>query len=264
MKKGCKDVEKIKKYGKVLYFNSPIYYLKYLNSVVVISSHIDNFIHKPFGRKQYLLSPFIKRKFVFLQHGVIQKDLSGWLNKSKKNISLFITSSALEYNSILSCDYLYDKSIVKLTGLPRYDNLLKDDVKEENLIALMPTWRSNLVGSIITGTQNRQYNPAFKKSDYFNFYNGLINDEKVLKLLKKHKYKILFCLHPSLKAQLKDFEKNDFVDIVFYPNYSQIFKKSKFMITDYSSVFFDFAYLKKPILYYYLQEIKSLPINTLT
>ena len=33
-------------------------------------------------------------------------------------------------------------------------------------------------------------------------------------------------------------------------NYTDTFNKSSLLITDYSSVFFDFAYLKKPVIYY--------------
>ena len=52
-----------------------------------------------------------------------------------------------------------------------------------------------------------------------------------------------------MKGQYNDFEGNEYTKMVLYPEYQEVFKKSKFMITDYSSVFFDFAYLKKPILY---------------
>ena len=31
--------------------------------------------------------------FVFLQHGVVQDDLSGWLNKYQKNVRIFVTSA---------------------------------------------------------------------------------------------------------------------------------------------------------------------------
>jgi len=144
---------------------------------------------------------------------------------------------------------MYNEEVVKLTGLPRYDNLYNNDQKLENIIALMPTWRGSLAGGIVVGTQNRKYNPKFKESDYYKFYNSIINDKKLLKILKEEKYKILFCIHPSLKAQIKDFNANEFVEIKTLVNYPEIFKKSKIMITDYSSVFFDFAYLKKPIIY---------------
>lgn len=249
LRKNSKDFSRMSEVGKVLKFNSILYYLKYLNSEVVISSHVDTFIHKPYGRKQIYLNAFCNRKFVFLQHGVTKEDISSWLGKFNKNLDLFICTGKGEYDSLLNKSYMYNKDIIKLTGLPRYDNLYNNDGNEENLIALMPTWRSSLVGDPVPGSQDRGYNKEFKNTDYYKFYNGLINDKRILKILKEKKYKILFCLHPSLKGQFKDFKGNDYVDMTFYVDYPSVFKKAKFMITDYSSVFFDFAYLKKPILY---------------
>lgn len=249
LKKNSDDYGRMEKVGNVIKFHSVNYYLKYMNSELISSSHIDNFIHKPFGRKQIYLNLFLKRKYVFLQHGIIHGDLSSWLYKYNKYMDLFICSANNEYQGILNEDYMYDKDIVKLTGLPRYDNLLENNAKQENLIAFMPTWRSSLVGSIVTGTQYREYNDKFIETEYYKFYNSLINDERLLSVLNKKKYKIIFCLHPSLKNQLKDFKENKYVTITGKVDYSDIFKRAKLMLTDYSSVFFDFAFLKKPIIY---------------
>lgn len=249
LRKNSVDVKRISKYGKVIYFKTINYYLKYLNSEFVISSHIDNYIHKPYGKKQIYVNPFLDRKFVFLQHGVTKEDISGWLYKYGRYMDLFICSAQIEYDSIINGCYQYDSDTVKLTGMARYDNLKNNDIPEENIVALMPTWRSTIVGSIITGTQGRNYNPKFKETEYYKFYNGIINDKRIIECLKRNHYKILFCVHPSLKAQMKDFEANEYVQMTVYADYPTIFKKSKLMVTDYSSVFFDFAYLKKPIIY---------------
>ncbi len=249
LSKDSKDIKRIEKYGKVIKFNTLSFYLKYLNSEAVISSHLDDYIYRPFRRRQIFLNNILDRKYVFLQHGITQQNLSGWLSKYNNKIDLFICSAENEYKSILIPDYMYNKDVVKLTGFCRYDNLLKNDIKEENIIALMPTWRTNLVGDVVVGTQNRGFNSNFKQSNYFKFYNSLINDKRLQRVLKKHDFKILFCVHPSLKGQYNDFEGNEYTKMALYPEYQEVFKKSKFMITDYSSVFFDFAYLKKPILY---------------
>lgn len=250
LKKNSKDIDRMSKVGKVINFKTINYYLKYMNSEFVISSHIDSYIHKPFGTKEIYVNPFVDRKFVFLQHGIIKENLSSWLSGYYKDMSLFICSAKDEYNSVVNGDYLFDENTVKLTGLARYDNLVNSNKTPENIIALMPTWRSTLVGSIINGTQDRKYNPKFKETEYYKFYNGLINDERVIKCLKDNNYKILFCVHPSFKGQLKDFTVNsDYVEKTVYVDYPSVFKKSKLLITDYSSVYFDFAYLKKPVIY---------------
>lgn len=250
LKKNSKDIERISKIGKVIKFKTMNYYLKYINSEFVISSHIDSFIHKPFGTKEIYINPFMDRKFVFLQHGIIKENLSGWLSNYSKDMTLFICSAQAEYDSVVNGGYLFDEDTVKLTGLARYDNLVNNKQEPENIIALMPTWRSTLVGEIISGTQDRKYNPKFKETEYFKFYNGLINDKRVIDCLKKNNYKILFCVHPSFKGQLKDFDvNNDYVEKTVYVNYPEVFKKAKLLITDYSSVYFDFAYLKKPVIY---------------
>ena len=119
----------------------------------------------------------------------------------------------------------------------------------------MPTWRNKLVSEMDLNTGLRKYNPNFKNTDYFKFYNNLINHPKLLKALKKFNYKIKFIPHPIMIPQLKDFTTNDYV--FFEKNsidYTKEFQENKLLITDYSSVFFDFAYLKKPIIYTQFDE----------
>ena len=249
LSKNSKDLERLRSIGKVVYFGSLKFYLLYLNCEFMISSHADSLVTSPFGWKQMYFSNINDRKFVFLQHGVTVGDLSGWLKKSNKNISLLTSCSIKEYDSFLNGNYMYDEKVIKLTGFARIDKLKENNVKLQNLILLSPTWRHNLVGKCLPGTQLREYNVNFKNSEYFKFYSSLINNKKLLKSLKKNNYKILFCLHPSFKSQINDFKSNDLVEIKTLVDYSYLFKSAKLLITDYSSVAFDFAYLKKPVIY---------------
>lgn len=249
--KKCPNYSEIKKKGKVIAYNSFKHKLFFLLSPYIISSHADDYVINPFMKRWYFLSNFYDYKYVFLQHGITKDNQTAWLNKNNKNISLFITAIKEEYKSILSEDYRYNDKEVKLTGFPRYDLLVDTSSKErQKTILIAPTWRRNLVNDFnIKEGITRSYNENFKKSDYYNFYNSLINNNKLLELAKKNNLKIKFVLHPAALQQSKDFKSSKFVNIKETITYKTEFEKDVLLITDYSSVFFDFAYLKKPIIY---------------
>lgn len=251
IKKDCDDYKKMKKFGKVLCFGTIRYKLKFLLSSKIISSQANEFVLNPFDKKEKYLRDLYKFKFVFLQHGIIKDDLSKWLQKYNKNIKLFVTSAKNEYDSIVNGDYYYTENEVKLTGLPRYDKLVNEKKKQ---IVILPTHRRNLVEWNISNKQDRAYNPYFKDSEFYKFYNNLINDQNILDTLKKNDYKLVFALHPLLKEQIEDFKLSenakDSVKLIKDEiNYKKLFGENALLITDYSSVVFDFTYLRKPVIY---------------
>ena len=247
------DYERIKKIGKVLDPNSIKYKLIFNNADVVASAHAENYIFNPLGRSGAYVRDQYYFKFIFLQHGITKDDLSPWLNINTKRIDMFVTACTKEYNSILEGNYNYGKDIVKLTGFSRFDNLLKmkKKTKLKNKIMFSLTWRSSLSVGINKENGERIYNPEFKNSDYYKFINRVFNDKKLLKVLDEKGYKIRFIPHPNVMPQIKDFDLNDFIEIETKNiNYQKEFCENKLLVTDYSSVFFDFAYLKKPVIYY--------------
>ena len=245
--KNASDFKRMNKICQVISYDSFKAKLLALHANFIISSHADYYVTNPFGKKQDYYQNITKFKYVFLQHGVTQNDVSSWLNRYNKNMALFITSSKLEYDSILNGQYYYNENQVKLTGMPRLDYLdNKDEIKQ---ILIMPTWRSSITGSLKeNGT--RRYNPEFVNSEFYNNYNKLITHPMLLKVLEEYGYKIKFCLHPAMEQQAKDFTSSEAVQVVKRCNYNEEFCKSKLLITDVSSVAFDFAYLKKSILYF--------------
>ena len=240
------DYKKIKKIGNVLSYNSFRYKLYFLLSSKIISSQADRWVINAFGDDEIYLRDLYKFKFIFLQHGITKDDISSWLHKLNKNISLFVTAANKEYESISNGTYGYSESEVKLTGFPRYDAL--EDRKQKKIV-FMPTWRKKLCGDQNKVTGEIKYNKGFKKTQYFEFFNNLINDERILETLEKKGYKAEFCIHPCLEKQVNDFKENRLIEVKENIDYQGTFSESSLLITDYSSVAFDFAYLKKPIIY---------------
>ncbi|MBQ7385658.1 MAG: CDP-glycerol glycerophosphotransferase family protein [Ruminococcus sp.] len=81
-----------------------------------------------------------------------------------------------------------------------------------------------------------------------------MNDKKLIECAKKNGYGITYLLHPAMSPQLEDFTQNGFVEIVPAAgdmSYEKILTEASLMVTDYSGVQFDFAYMRKPIVYYH-------------
>ena len=258
LSKDSVDYERMKEIGEVLDPNSNKYKLLFHSADYVVSSHAENYIFNPLGTQGKFIQDQYYFKFIFLQHGIIKNDLSSWLNVNSKKMDMFVTTIEPEYKSIVEGKYLYGPNVVKLTGLPRYDSLLEKqkETKQKNTIMLSLTWRTSLVSEIDQKTGKRLYNEKFKESKYFKFLYNLMTDKNIHKVLKEKGYKIRFIPHPNVLGQLQDFPKNEFVEIEENSiNYQAEFCSSKLLITDYSSIVFDYAFLKKPIIYY--QEDKE-------
>ena len=114
----------------------------------------------------------------------------------------------------------------------------------------MPTWRRYLMDKWDDKKDVWTFVPDFEESDFYRFYNSLINDERLINAAKKNGYKIQFFPHPTISAKLDSFDKNEVVTFLKKGTpYKDVFANSSLIITDYSSAAFDFSYLRKPMIY---------------
>lgn len=243
--KNCCDYQKVKRYGNIIQFKSFKHWLYYLSAKYNISNQKNGnpnqvffyFIHVSLG---------LYKNRVFLQHG-ITKDNSLWLYYKNTKFKYFICGAKKEYDYIKE-KFGYPDGNVIYTGFPRFDNLYNNNVNKKQIL-IMPTWR-NWLGREMNSF-GQQFN--FLNTDYFKNWNGLLTDSEFIKYIEDNNYIVYFYPHLNMQKFLNSF-RTDSSNIKILDNslydIQDLLKDSQLLITDYSSVYMDFAYMKKPIIYF--------------
>lgn len=228
--------------------------LQFLHAKMIFGTHVNVGGLCGFERKRSRYIQDLPRySCACIQHGLSVQDLSQTANRMYDNNVKYYCASRYEIENLRQKEYGYaDKDLV-LTGIPRYDGLVSDDQKQ---ILITPTWRKNLALLPEIGSM-RPYNPAFKESAYFQIYDQLLKDKRLIETAHRTGYRLIYLLHPVFSSQRKDFEEREGVTILTAGeiSYEQLLTESSVMVTDYSGVQFDFAYMRKPIVYYHRSEI---------
>jgi len=138
-------------------------------------------------------------------------------------------------------------SRVLVSGLSRHDTLLeqaKKITKDKNNILIFPTWRDEL---------SKTNESDFEASNFYKCYADLLKDKNLHKILEKYNFKIKFVLHNEMAKYQKSFTKLSTKHIIISENNNirDLILTSKYLITDYSSLSWEFNLLKKPVLFYH-------------
>lgn len=239
------DYDKVKTSGKCISYKSLKHWLVFIGSKVRLSTHLYSY-----APEKYLGAFFMKKKKakgidVFLQHGVTHNWQDCFLKKNNTS-DLIICAARPEYDYLLK-EFDLGRDVLKLTGFPRYDTL-QNSKQKSNKILIMPTWRRWLA--------NLKFD-EFKSSEYFRRWHSLLQNNEFICFLKQGNLVCNFFLHPSFakyRSLFNDIDSNFINVIVDCKNIQNLFIDSRLLITDYSSVLFDYAYLRKPTIYYHFDE----------
>ena len=109
-----KDYARLKKkYGKsVIPFASFKHRFLYVFAKKFMQSQISPKTYNPFSSiNPKLMAGLTMGDVYFLQHGVNRYDMSSWMTKFDKNLSLILTVSDFDYNEFTQGNYNYDKEI---------------------------------------------------------------------------------------------------------------------------------------------------------
>ncbi len=250
--KKSSDYSKVKATGRTVRFGSIKHWILYFCSKHVITSQKNG---RPSAAICYVLEVYgiIKSKTVFLQHGItINK--GKWLFYENTKMRLFVCGAKPEYDFIRE-HFGYPEQNVEYLGFCRFDEYHSCSADKKQIL-LMPSWRE----WIATKTEySNKYEDTgdFTKTEYYQKYQELINSPKLKAFLEENDLQLYFYPHRNMQKYIGHFStSSDKIHIVSNKNSQirELLTKSALMITDYSSVALDFAYMKKPVIYYQFDE----------
>ncbi|WP_415708199.1 CDP-glycerol glycerophosphotransferase family protein [Jeotgalicoccus halotolerans] len=240
------DYEKIKSDPHVLPFGSDKHFEVALKAGVLLGTHdLENLLpYKP-ARGFFNYEDTVR---VFLQHGVLGRKRVEYHKKYYDlPFDLFIVSSDPEKYDVVMRKLCYDEEDVAVTGLARFDSLPRGNKTKD--ILLMPTWRDWI-----------NTDEAFLTSQYFHNYNGLIHNERLIKILEDNDVQLNFYPHYRAQMYFNDEILNPSSNIKFIQlgtrTVQELLIDHSLLITDYSSVSFDFTLMNKPVIYYHFDVRK--------
>jgi len=233
------DYRNVEPLGHVLAYRSKEHIRAALTAERILGSHHPDFAY-PLRTRRFRHA--VRATRVFLQHGVMG---TKWMvpnygkGSSAFETDLFLVSSEREKQYIVS-DFGYDPGEVAVTGLSRFDSLFTPDVTARRQILVMPTWRDWLMD-----TEN------YLASEYHQRWSQFLHDPRLHDIADRHDLEVVFCLHPNMARFMHLFAdmpvrviSQGEVDVQY------LLKQSAMLVTDYSSVAFDFSFLHRPVAYY--------------
>lgn len=231
------DYEMIKDFKFVVTKFSLKYYWLIYNANSFISSDAPLHLNIIRSNNKFLRRSLLKKKFVFLQHGVTylkahQKN-SAYRNEKEAEPDYMVAGSEKEKEVICEMLSIPEERIWN-TGLPIFDTIEYKHINNDSddVITIMLTWKPY---------EEHLYD--FRQSSY---YQSVIETYDMLsKYIDSNKIYII--PHPKVFDLLMS---TDMKDNVWQGPISEILKLSKLLITDYSSVAYNTFYQGGGVVFY--------------
>jgi len=212
---------------------------------LIVNSALPYFFRKREGQLYYQTwhgSP-LKR----IAHDRPHLDFFNWHHRRQLLVAKdgwdFLLSQSEFCTTALSSAFRYDGAVMEV-GYPRNDILLSDrreDVRRRvraqfgigehtRAVLYAPTWRDNL-----------RVGPVFSKVLYLDPEEVVNTLDETVVLVRGH--------YNSVGAAERRGSTGQVLDVTRYPDIADLYLAADVLVTDYSSVFFDFAITDKPMIF---------------
>ncbi len=248
IKTNVPDARKVKQTGEIIPFGSMEHYLSIILAKVLVSTHVLGYTTNDYLFKKFERRGMLKGKRIFLQHGITKDDI--WQLYRKETLPDLYACVLEKEADYIRKKFGHPDSVVQLTGFCRYDQLPLpgERRKKMRMILFMPTWRSDL---------HFYSKNDFTESSYYRNWQTLMNSPEFLLLLEKYDYRMFFYPHHQMQKFIDTFSSvSERVTIASGKDYQvqKLLIEADILVTDFSSVFFDFAYMQKPLIYFQFDE----------
>ncbi|MFD5601034.1 CDP-glycerol glycerophosphotransferase family protein [Leucobacter sp. NPDC058333] len=224
--------------------------LHFLNASIVFATRLMPSNTFGFQYMQKHFRDLFSAREIYINHGLVVDQLDYVLNTGFTGFDRVCVVSETERHNLLQPNYGYRPEQVEVTGFARYDGLRSATTRT---LLLAPTWRTYL-HTPQQGDTRAERHRDFTRTPYYRVFDSLINSPRLHDALARYNYRLSFLLHPNVAAQVADFKSSsDRVSVISGTEdvtYEQLLTTSDLMITDYSGVQFDFAFMRKPVVYY--------------
>ena len=185
----------------------------------------------------------------FKTFGFSREGKLGWTsNKRAKNHRAYTHAivSSQNISKHYSEAYGIDESKVYATGVPRTDVFFDEKYKEEKITELYEKY------PILKDKKVILFAPTFRGKGRGGYYNFELLDLDKLKAELSDEYVLAIKLHPFISncPQWDDKYSDFMIDLSHEKEINDLLFISDILVTDYSSVTFEFALLNKPIIFF--------------
>jgi CDP-glycerol glycerophosphotransferase (TagB/SpsB family) len=233
----------------IISFQSPLSLLTTLKLIPLVIQY--KYIVTSHGRIHFILSRFWKQSpycsYIHAQHGIT------WLkqsplqhNLSSERYDKLVVSSQQE--ALFAQQFGWEARNLITSGLFRFDKLVSSSNRRERAILIMFTWRS-------TFDRTEEQFTTIGNTTYGKRIRSLLENEGLVELCSENSIRLFFAKH----HYGEDFGSGeivlpDYITNIPTTNLSDFIRRCDLLITDYSSVAFDFFFQDKPVIFYHLDQ----------